>query len=281
MADCALRSWLLGSIGDDVLTLVDEPYATANELFTTISDLFTENKESRAIFLSNEFHTLIQGDMSINDYGQKVKTIANSLRDVGHAISESQLVLNLLRGLNPRFSSTADNIANTVPFPNFRLACNMLSLKEQHLASEAQVASQTALIATTPPPQCGPGGCRSSNPSTPLPEHTRAHAPSFGGGRGRHRGRGRGGDPSWHAPPGGYPNWCPNSAPMGPWICYNPWATQGSYGQPRLPSQGLLGPPPAGQHGLHACLGRKIMITRVDFSNIAAGENKYATVPVY
>jgi hypothetical protein len=36
-----------------------------------------------------------------------MKTVADAPHDVGHAISPSQLVLNLLRGLNPRFFSMA------------------------------------------------------------------------------------------------------------------------------------------------------------------------------
>ena len=48
-----------------------------------------------------------------------MKTTADALRDVGHTVIESQLVLNLLRSLNPRFSSTADNIADSNPLPNF------------------------------------------------------------------------------------------------------------------------------------------------------------------
>ena len=62
---------------------------------------------------------MAQGDLSIDEYCQKMKATADALRDVGHAVLDSQLVLNLLRGLNPRFSSTADNIADSDPLPNF------------------------------------------------------------------------------------------------------------------------------------------------------------------
>jgi hypothetical protein len=35
-------------------------------------------------------------------YCQRMKTTADALRDVGHPVKDSELVLNLLRGLNPR-----------------------------------------------------------------------------------------------------------------------------------------------------------------------------------
>lgn len=45
------------------------------------------------------------GALSINNYCQCMKAVANAPHDVGHAISPSQLVLNLLRGRNPLFSA--------------------------------------------------------------------------------------------------------------------------------------------------------------------------------
>lgn len=39
--------------------------------------------------------------------------------DISHSILYSQLVLNLLHGLNPRFSSTTNNIVDADLLPNF------------------------------------------------------------------------------------------------------------------------------------------------------------------
>jgi hypothetical protein len=41
-----------------------------------------------------------------------MKIAADALRDVGHPVSEANLVVNLLHGINPRFSTTADLIAS-------------------------------------------------------------------------------------------------------------------------------------------------------------------------
>lgn len=67
-ADYAVLSWLYGSVGDDVLDAAMEPDQTAHALWVAIETLFRDNKESRAIFLSNQFHSLVQGDLSIADY---------------------------------------------------------------------------------------------------------------------------------------------------------------------------------------------------------------------
>ena len=55
---------------------------------------------------------MTQGDLPVSDYCKRMKILADSLRDVGHAVADSQLILNLLRGLNSRYTNTADDIAN-------------------------------------------------------------------------------------------------------------------------------------------------------------------------
>ncbi|XP_062229973.1 uncharacterized protein LOC133927505 [Phragmites australis] len=125
-ANCVVRSWMYSSISDDVLDITMELNQHARALRVTIN---------------NEFHSMFQGDLSIFDYCQRLKTLADSLRDVGHSVFEPQLILNMLRGLNSRFSNTADDIANLTPFPSFAKACSMLTLKELRLANEVKVTN--------------------------------------------------------------------------------------------------------------------------------------------
>ena len=44
--------------------------------------------------------------MTIADYCHELKKTADALHDVGQPVSDKALVLNTLRGLNKRFSST-------------------------------------------------------------------------------------------------------------------------------------------------------------------------------
>jgi len=105
---------------------------------------------------------MTQGDSTIAEYCGRMKTLADDLRDVGHPVQDSQLVLNLLRGLNPRFTTTADDIANSATgFPSFNQARDMLALKELRLANEEKVSNSTALLAGHTSSSSGcPGGCR-------------------------------------------------------------------------------------------------------------------------
>ena len=160
--DACVRRWIYGCVDDTVLDLAMEPDQTAHSLFVEIDNLFQANKESRAVILEQEFHNLLQGDLSIDAYAQHMKQTADALREVGHGVSGPQLVLNLLRGLNPRFANTADIIANSTVLPDFKSATNMRRLKEIHLGNEGKTSSDTALAASTTS-TCTSPSCQSSS----------------------------------------------------------------------------------------------------------------------
>ena len=69
-----------------------------------------------------------------------MKSLADALGDVSYPVDGPQLVFNLLHGLDPRYSNTADDIANSKPLPSFAEAHNMLRLKELRLANDVKNA---------------------------------------------------------------------------------------------------------------------------------------------
>jgi len=189
---------------------------------------------------------MTQGDLSIDAYCQKMKTTVDALHDVSHTVIESQLVLNLLRGLKPQFSSTADNIADSTPLPNFTTAREKLILKELRLANKGQVTSQTALLAgSSCSSAChasmgsqGASGSSGRPGNTGSNHGTRPGNDSSGGGSYHNRQKGRGGrggssQGGSHGPP----------QPAGPWVSFSPW---GGYQQQWRPHSGpdVLGTPP-------------------------------------
>lgn len=76
-----------------------------------------------------------------------MKNVTDALRNVGHGVPDSQLVLTLLGGLNERLINTADDIANsTASLPTFARVHDMLVLKELRLANQDKVAVGTTLV---------------------------------------------------------------------------------------------------------------------------------------
>jgi hypothetical protein len=146
-ADCCVRSWIFGSVDDSILSLaVDGDNQTARNLWVAIEGLFRANKAPRAILHLHDFHSMTQGDSSIDEYAEIMKRKAADLRDVGHPVEDSQLILNLLRSVNPRFSNTANDIANSTVLPDFAAALDLLKLKELRLANEVKTAAAAPLL---------------------------------------------------------------------------------------------------------------------------------------
>jgi hypothetical protein len=170
--DACIRGWMSGSIDDAVLDLAMEPNQDARALCVSIEALFQANKESRAVVLE-------QGDLSVDAYAQQMKRTADALREVGHTVSPAQLVLNLLRGLNPRFANTADIIANTSPLPDFKSATNMLRVKELRLGAAGKEASASALAASTALSACTSSSC------PPTSSNNRGGSGKGKGGKGK------------------------------------------------------------------------------------------------
>ena len=171
-------------------------------------------------------------------------------------------MLNLLGGVNERFTNTADDIANSAVLRDFARAHDMLALKELRLANGDCVAARTALVAGAS--GCtSPGGCRLSSSGA-------AHGGSGGRSGEQKKGGGGGGGYSGGGKRGGkcrgqqagYPNqqqaggapWqvMGQQRPGGPMICFQ-WPTQfpgqGPYGAGswRPGGQGLLGASPQAQ----------------------------------
>jgi hypothetical protein len=93
-------SWIYGSISPDLLGIIMHPGSTARTIWDAIKNLFHSNKKHRAIQLEADFRNTPQGDLSISDYCAKLKTLADSLTDIGQPISDETLVPMLLRRLN-------------------------------------------------------------------------------------------------------------------------------------------------------------------------------------
>jgi hypothetical protein len=78
-----------------------------------------------------------------------MKCMADSLRDLGKPVADRTLVLNLLRGLSPRYGHLKTLIKRTVPFPTFHAVRNELLLEELTMTFEAHTPA-LALYNTTP-----------------------------------------------------------------------------------------------------------------------------------
>jgi hypothetical protein len=87
----------------------------------------------------------------VSEYCRKFKNMADALADLGSPVDDRILVLNILRGLNPRFEHLDAIIQRYTPFPSFLKVRDDLILEELHLDSSGPPADATTLY-TCPAP---------------------------------------------------------------------------------------------------------------------------------
>jgi hypothetical protein len=91
---------------------------TGCQAWLALEEQFLGNRDARALHLDAQFHLFSQGDLSVDEYCHQMKSMADSLRDLGEPVADRTLVLNLLRGLSPRYGHLKALIKRTVLFPH-------------------------------------------------------------------------------------------------------------------------------------------------------------------
>jgi hypothetical protein len=125
--DCIVKSWILDSLTDDLAETISQG-ATARDAWFVVESQFLGNRETRAIQLETKFRNFVQGDPSITEYCHRLKKMADDLTALGEVITDRILVLNVLRGLNERFTHIGALLRRAHPFPTFLQVKDDLSL---------------------------------------------------------------------------------------------------------------------------------------------------------
>jgi hypothetical protein len=249
--DSIVLSWIFGTVSIEL----QERHGTARQAWLALENHFIGNRKTRALHLDATFRNFVQGDLTVGEYCRKMKGFADALSDLDAPVSDRILVLNVLRGLNPKYANLRTIITRFVPFPTFHKVRDDLVLEEIVAGAVPPDSAASALYTSTAAPSA-------SSPARPPAQGT--HPPAQGGvpgssagrrNKNRRHGHGRGGGSPW---PSVYNPWTgtihmwPGSMSAGssprPGQQYRPPGPSQSYlAAPGLPTlqAGLLGPPPA------------------------------------
>ncbi|KAI3751228.1 hypothetical protein L2E82_22276 [Cichorium intybus] len=127
------------TISHDLLHTILEPDSTAIEAWNRLRDIFQDNKHSRAVTLEQEFsHTHMEDFSSASAYCQRLKVLADQLKNVGAPVSNDRLVLQMVAGLTEAYSNVGTLLRQTNPLPQFYQARSMLCLEEAGLKKTPQ-----------------------------------------------------------------------------------------------------------------------------------------------
>ena len=113
--DTCIISWLYTTLSTDLLNVIIQPDHDALSAWTAICNQFLDNAVQRSVHLRQELHALHQADMSITAYCGRLKELADNLRELGSPLSNPDLVVILLSGLNDKFASCISTISASNP----------------------------------------------------------------------------------------------------------------------------------------------------------------------
>jgi hypothetical protein len=111
--DCVVKSWILDSLAKIVSSQGD----IARDTWFAVESQFLGNREIRAIQLETRFCNFVQGDLSIVEYCRRLKKMADYLDTLGEVVSDRTLVLNVIHGLNERFTHDSAVLRRARPSP--------------------------------------------------------------------------------------------------------------------------------------------------------------------
>jgi hypothetical protein len=103
----------------------------------------------------------------VSEYCRKFKNMVDALADLGLPVDDRILVLNILRGMNPRFEHLGAIIRRYTPFLSFLKVRDDLILEEIDLDSSGPPADATTLYTCSAPAPARPPAPSSALPSRP------------------------------------------------------------------------------------------------------------------
>ncbi|XP_021990303.2 uncharacterized protein LOC110886769 [Helianthus annuus] len=178
--DAIVLQWIYSTISNDLLHTILKTNATALEAWTSLQDIFQDNKNERALFLEHKLVTTrLENYPNMSAYCQAVKMLADQLSNVGAPVTNQRIVLQLIGGLTSAYDGIAMIIQQIKPLPGFYEVRSRLCMEESRKANQAHyeaASSGSALHVHQPRPN---GEYRTQS--------------NRGRGRGR-GGRGRGGN---------------------------------------------------------------------------------------
>ncbi|XP_060188894.1 uncharacterized protein LOC132617838 [Lycium barbarum] len=92
--DATVLQWIYSTISNDLLNTIIEPDATAMDAWVRLCDIFQDHQTSRAVTLEKEFTTTCMEDFPhASAYCQRLKILADQMKNVGAPVTNSHLVL--------------------------------------------------------------------------------------------------------------------------------------------------------------------------------------------
>ncbi|XP_071729174.1 uncharacterized protein [Rutidosis leptorrhynchoides] len=139
--------WIYGTISLDMLDNFLKPDQTDLQAWECIKSIFEDNKNSRAVHLRHKFSNIRLDNypnvsaycqvMCQKSYHQDLKKLADQLANVGPALEDDHIVLQLITGFNDNYDHVGSQLSYTKPLPTFFEARSTLIMEEARKMQQA------------------------------------------------------------------------------------------------------------------------------------------------
>ncbi|GJZ23302.1 ribonuclease H-like domain-containing protein [Tanacetum coccineum] len=106
--------------------------------------------DARAINLDNEVRSIKIGKMTVNEYCTKIRSMSDRLINLGCVVSDKNLVIYTINGLDSRFATLVEIIRNRETFPSFENVRTMLLLKESSFNNDSGSSTDFSSSSSSP-----------------------------------------------------------------------------------------------------------------------------------
>ncbi|XP_060212217.1 uncharacterized protein LOC132639837 [Lycium barbarum] len=114
-----------------------------------LRDIFQDHQTSCAVTLKQEFTTTRMEDFpNASAYCQRLKSLADQLKNVRAPVTNRRLVLQLVSGLTEAYKGVGTQIRHAKTLPPFTETRSSLVLEERELAAMVSHGSGSDMVAT-------------------------------------------------------------------------------------------------------------------------------------
>ncbi|GAV70641.1 UBN2_3 domain-containing protein [Cephalotus follicularis] len=175
LTDQLLLSWINATLSELVMSQV-VGLTTLAAVWSALDRLFSSQSRARIMQLRYQLQTVKKGNLTVADYFNRVKSIADSLATTSQPVADSDLVLYILGGLGQGYESFVTAVMTSSDPLSSENLYNLLLNYELHQDQFRPTveSSSIALLTTTTNPTHSTTG-QPSNGSAPRYNNTRYH----------------------------------------------------------------------------------------------------------
>lgn len=115
--DGLLCSWLLGTMKEEVLTMINGD--TAYEIWTFVKEHLLPATIEKARSLKNMLMTIKKGSRTLEEYLREFKSICDNLAAIKETVSDQDKVFQFAYGLGPSYETFRVAMLTKPPYPSF------------------------------------------------------------------------------------------------------------------------------------------------------------------